>query len=61
MNYLFICYCAHLSAQEERALNTNLRENQSLWQRKVEDLEARLKRVEEEKARETLDLKEQLR
>jgi len=47
--------------QEEKTLNTNLRENQSLWQKKVEDLEARLKRVEEEKKRETQDLKEQLR
>jgi len=47
--------------QEERALNTNLRDNQSLWQKKVDDLEARLHKVEEEKARETQDLKEQLR
>jgi len=47
--------------QEEKTLNTNLRENQSLWQKKVEDLEARLKRVEEERERETQDLKEQLR
>jgi len=47
--------------QEERALNANLRDNQSLWQRKVDDLEARLKQTEEEKARETQDLREQLR
>jgi len=47
--------------QEEKALNTNLRENQSLWQEKVDDLETRLRNVEVEKARETQDLKEQLR
>ena len=48
-------------SKEEKALNTNLRENQSLWQEKVDGLEARLRSVEEEKARETQDLKEQLR
>merc|ERR1739838_351781 len=47
--------------QEEKALNTNLRDNQSLWQKKVEDLEARLRKVEEEKEKETTELQEQLR
>merc|ERR1719383_1373010 len=47
--------------QEEKALNSNLRENQSEWQKKVESLETRLRKVEEEKARETQDLREQLR
>ena len=42
-------------------MNTNLRDNQSLWQKKVDDLETRLRKVEEEKAKETQDLKEQLR
>ncbi|XP_037076806.1 BRCA1-associated protein-like, partial [Pollicipes pollicipes] len=47
--------------QEEREINKSLRENQTGWQERIQQLETSLNSMKSEKDKEVLDLKEQVR